>query len=160
MPDMNLITDVFSPHYVKTLRFEGDHPSRTLKLLPFLMRMTFRITSTNFYEDDIKWDVSAEPVEFFGEWRGVSGIDERTKFWIKTKVIGKQNSEDKKGYATIYIHPYMKTKIPYSSTLDKFLAPIYSRLFYRGQIKRYIERKLYFCQKFEDDLKKELGLGR
>lgn len=159
MPDLNLVTDVFSPHYVKTLRYEGDHPSRTLKLCPFIMRVTFRVTSTNFYEDEIKWDVSSEPVEFFGEWRGVNKIDARTSLWVKVKVIGKQNSKDKKGYATIYIHPYMKTKIPNSNALDKVLAPIYSRLFYRGQIKRYIERKLILCQRFEDDLKKELGIS-
>lgn len=153
-----LITDVFSPHYVKTLRYEGDHPSRTLKMLPFLMRTTFRITSTNFYEDEIKWDVSMDPIEFFGEWRGRSPIDSRTNLWVKVKVIGKQSSKDKKGYATIYIHPYMVTKIP-TEGLDKVLAPLYARLFYKGQIKKYIERRLILFQRFEDYIKKELGIS-
>jgi hypothetical protein len=159
MPDLKLVTDVLSPHYVKTIRYEGDHPSWTLKLVPFLMRTTFRVTSTNFYEDEIKWDVSAEPIEFFGEWRGRSGIDARTALWVKVKVIGKQSSKDKKGYVTIYIHPYMKTTIPYSNAVDKMIAPVYTKFFYKGQIKKYIERKLILCQRFEDYLKKELGIS-
>jgi hypothetical protein len=158
MQELKLVTDVFSPHYVKTLRYEGDHPSRTLKLLPYLMRITFRVTSTNFYEDEIKWDVSSELTEFFGEWRGRSGIDARTTLWIRVKVIGKQNPKDKKGYATIYIHPYMKTTIPLNG-LNKVIAPLYARLFYKGQMKKYIERKLILCQRFENDLKRELGIS-
>ena len=159
MPDiLTLVTDVFSPHYVKTLRYEGDHPSRTLKLLPYLMKITFRVTSTNFYEDEIKWDVSAEPTEFFGEWRGVSRLDSRTSFWVKVKAIGKQSPKDKKGYVTIYIHPYMKTKIPLN-ILNRMILPFYARLFYKGQMKKYIERRLIFLQRFEDDVKRELGIS-
>ena len=159
MSDLLLVTDVFSPHYVKTMRYEGDHPSRTLKILPFLMRVTFRITSTNFYEDEIKWDISAEPIEFFGEWRGRTPVDTRTALWVKVKVIGKQDSKDKKGFATIYIHPYMKTRIPTSNILDKTIAPFYARFFYKKQIKKHIERRAILFQRFENDVKKELGIS-
>ncbi|OGI12428.1 hypothetical protein A3K64_04235 [Candidatus Micrarchaeota archaeon RBG_16_36_9] len=159
MPDaINLVTDVFAPHYVKTLRYEGDHPSRTLKLIPALIKSNFRITSTNFYEDEIKWDVSAEPIDFFGEWRGRSGIDARTAMWVKVKVVGKQNSKDKQGHVTIYIHPYMKTTIPLKG-INGLIAPFYAHFFYKRQIKKFIEKRLLYFQRFEDDIKKELGIS-
>jgi len=97
MPDLRLVADIFSPHYVKELKYSGDHPSRVLKIIPSLIKSVFRITSTRFFEDEIKWDKSSDPIEFFGQWRGIDPKDNRTRMWIKVKVIGKQNSKDKKG---------------------------------------------------------------
>jgi hypothetical protein len=159
MPDLRLSVDVFSPHYVKTLRYTGDHPSRTLKIIPNLIKSTFKITSTNFYEDEIKWDKSApETIEFFGQWRGREPKDVRTNFWVKVKVIGKQNAKDKKGTVTIYIHPYMITTIPYSNFLDRALAYTYSHFFYGEQRRKYITKDLIYLKRFEDLLKQELGI--
>ncbi len=158
MPDLKLLSDVFSPHYIKTLRYEGDHPSRTISFMPNLIRSIFRITSTNFYEDEIKWDKSSENIEFYGQWRGKDTKDARTTFWMKVKVIGKQNAKDKKGYVTIYIHPYLVTKLPYTNFLDKALYFSYTRLFYKAQRRKYIEKQLYLSNRFEQELKKELGI--
>lgn len=158
MPDLKLLSDVFSPHYVKTLRYEGDHPSRTLKFMPNLMKSIFRVTSTNFYEDEVKWDRSSEMIEFYGQWRGKYTHDARTTFWIKVKVIGKQNAKDKKGYVTVYIHPFLVTKLPYTNFLDKALYFSYTRLFYKAQRRKYIEKQLYLSNRFEQELRKELGI--
>jgi hypothetical protein len=158
MPDIKLLSDVFSPHYVKTLRYEGDYPSRTLSFMPMLIRLNFRITSTNFYEDEIKWDRSSEMIEFYGQWRGKYTLDGRSTFWMKVKVIGKQNAKDKKGFVTIYIHPYIVTKLPYTNFLDKALYFSYTRLFYKAQRRKYIEKQLYLSSRFEQELKKELGI--
>jgi hypothetical protein len=158
MPELKLLTDIFSPHYVKTLRYEGDHPSRTLKFMPMLIRLAFRVTSTNFYEDEIKWDRSSDPIEFYGQWRGKYVLDARTTFWIKVKVIGKQSSKDKKGYVTIYIHPFLVTKFENNNILDKALYQSYTRLFYKRQRRKYIERQLHLSDRFEQELKKELGI--
>jgi len=158
MPDLKLLSDVFSPHYIKTLRYEGDHPSRTLSFMPNLIRSIFRITSTNFYEDEIKWDRSSENIEFYGQWRGKDTKDARTTFWMKVKVIGKQNAKDKKGYVTIYIHPYLVTKFNYNNFWDKALYFSYTRLFYKAQRRKYIEKQLYLSNRFEQELKKELGI--
>jgi hypothetical protein len=159
MPELKILSDVFSPHYVKTIRYEGDHPSRTLNFMPGIMRSIFRVTSTNFYEDEIKWDRSfPDNVEFYGQWRGKYTHDARTAFWIKVKVIGKQSVKDKKGYVTIYIHPYLATTFPYSNFLDKALYFSYTRLFYKAQRRKYIEKQLYLSNRFEQELRKELGI--
>ncbi len=159
MPDLKLVADIFSPHYVKTLKYSGDHPSRTLTMIPQLIKRVFKITSTNFYEDEIKWDISTEPLEFFGLWRGKVPLDGRTAAWIKVKVIGKQNSKDKKGWVTIYIHPYMITKLPYSNPLNKTIARMYSHFFYGNQRRSYIKEELKYLKRFEEEIKKELGIS-
>ena len=158
MPKIQILSDVFSPHYVKTLRYEGDHPSRVLKFMPLLMRLTYRITTTNFYEDEIRWDRSSELIDFLGQWRGKFVHDARTTFWIKVKVIGRQNSKDKKGYVTIYIHPYLVTRFDNNNFLDKAFYFSYTRLFYKAQRRKYIEKQLRLADRFERELKKELGI--
>jgi hypothetical protein len=158
MPKLRMRAEVFSPQNVKVINYSGYHPSKTLKIIPSLIRSVFRITSTDFYEDEIKWDVSGDPIEFFGQWRGKDEKDDRTLVWIKVKVDGKQNSKDKMGTVTIYIEPFMITEFPYSNFLDKSLVKTYS-YFYYGNIRRdYIEEELNLLKKFEDQLREQLGI--
>ncbi len=158
MPYLRLMADVFSPEAVKTIKYSGFHPSKVFKIIPSLIKETFKITSTKFFEDDIRWDKSSDPIEFFAQWRGKDEKDGRTSIWIKVKVIGKQNSKDKMGNVTIYIHPYLVTKLPYSNFLDKMLTKLYSYFFYRNQKRKYISEELLLLKRFEDELKAELGI--
>ena len=155
---LRIAVDVYSPNHQKTIKYTGDHPSRTFKILPPLMRSIFRVTSTNFYEDEIKWDISTEDVVFYGVWRATHPEDGRTKFWIKVKVIGTQNSKTKKGTVTIYIHPYMITKMPYSNFIDKAIAKSYSYFFYGDQRRRYIDKELLYLKEFEEKVREALGI--
>lgn len=158
MADLRIVSDVLSPHFDKIIKYQGDHPSRVLKIIPTLIKMVFKITSTKFYEDGIKWDKSSDPIEFWGQWRGKDDKNGRTAIWIKVRVLGKQRAKDKKGYVTIYIEPYMVTKLPYSNFLDKALAKSYSFFFYGNQRRNYISRELVYIKRFEEQLKGELGL--
>jgi len=103
MPELQLKTDILAPRHVKTLKFSGFFPSRFLKLIPSLIKGVFRLSSTRFFEDKIKWDKSADPIEFYGEWRGRDDKDERTSVWVKIKVQGVQKEKDKHGEITIEI---------------------------------------------------------
>ncbi len=162
MPDIRLVSDIFSPQYMKTIRYTGKNTARTIRLVPSLLRIVFRITSSNYYEDEIKWDKTTEDAEFFGQWRVKDTFrgDARSTIWIKAKVLGYQNSKTKEGSVTIYLHPYIITKIPYDTILQKSLAFTYTHLFYKNQRKEIISRELSIIQKFEDRLKEELGLPK
>jgi len=155
---LTLMADVFSPEHDKIINFSGDHPSKVLKLIPSLLKSIFKMSSTNVYEDDFKWDRSGDPVDFFAIWRGQDKKDNKTAVWIMVKAQGKQNVKDKKGYVTIMIHPYIKTSFPYSNSFDKALIKTYSHFFYGNQRKKYIERELIRLKEFEDEIKTELGI--
>ena len=156
---LRLVTDVLSPHYDKIIKYSGDHPSKVFKIIPTLIKLTFRITSTKFYEDDVRWDRSTDIIDFYGQWRGKDEKDGRTSIWIKVRVMGKQRTKDKKGNVTIYLEPYMVTKLRYSNFFDKALARMYSYFFYGNQRRKYISRELTYIKQFEDELKKELGIA-
>jgi len=54
MGELKQRIEVLAPHYVKVIKFSGNHPSRVLKIIPNLIKEIFKITSTNFFEDVIK----------------------------------------------------------------------------------------------------------
>jgi len=156
MPELQLKTDILAPRHVKTLKFSGFFPSRFLKLIPSLIKGVFRLSSTRFFEDKIKWDKSADPIEFYGEWRGRDDKDERTSVWVKIKVQGVQKEKDKHGEITIEITSSLVTKLPYSNFLEKALVRTYSYLFYSEQRRKYIIEARRRLNIIEDELKKEL----
>jgi hypothetical protein len=157
---LSLVVDIYSPQYMKTLKFTGNYPSRVLKMVPTLIKNTFRITSTNFYEDEIKWDKTTSMIDFFGQWRGRDPKDTRTNFWILVKVAGEQDStdKDKRGSVTISIHPYMKTNFGYDNSFQRAIIDIYAKLFYKKRVRKYVERQMFLLNRFENALKGELGL--
>jgi len=156
MPELQLKSDILAPRHVKTLKFSGYHPSRFLKIVPDLMKEVFKLSSTKFFEDKIKWDKSADPIEFYGEWRGRDDQDARTSVWIKIKVQGVQSEKDKKGEVTIQITSTLVTNLPYSNFLEKAIVRTYSYLFYSEQRRRYVIKARRLLEILEAEIKKEL----
>lgn len=158
MPQLVMKSDILAPAHTKTLKFFCDHPSKLMKVMPSLIKETFKITSTNFFEDRIKWDISADPVEFYGEWRGKDTKDNRTTLWVSVKLQGKQSLKEKKGEITIWLSGSLITQIPYSMIIDKTLYRIYAYYFYSNQRRYYssIARDLF--GKLEEVIKKELEI--
>lgn len=159
MPDLQMKADILAPENTKVIKFSGDHPSIVLKLIPSLIKETFKVSSTNFYEDRIKWDISGDPIGFYGEWRGADKKDNKTSVWIKVKTQGEQTQKEKKGEVTIWISGIIATKFSYSNILDKSLVKIYSRLFYSEQRRRHVEEARRRFIILENEIKKQLGIG-
>ena len=159
MPDLQMKADILAPEHTKVIKFSGDHTSRFLKLIPTLIKEIFKISSTNFYEDRIKWDKSDDPIGFYCEWRGKDSKDNRTSVWVKVKIQGNQTEKEKKGEVTIWISGAIITKIPYSNIIDKSLARAYSHFFYSDQRRRYAEEARTRFNVLENEIKKELGIG-
>lgn len=160
MEELKQRTEVLAPHYLKTLRYTGDHPSRVLKNIPPLMRSVFRVTSTNFFEDVIKWDNSTENNVFHGEWRGKDTKDERTTLWVDVKIHGEQNEKTKKGTVTIWLRSYLITKFPYSNIIHKSILRAYSHYFYSEQRRRYAAEAKRLLDILEKEIRTQLEIGR
>lgn len=158
MPELEIKTDILAPRHQKTIEYSGDYPSRLFKVIPPLMKDIFKITSSNFFEDKIKWDTSGEPTEFFGQWRGRDGKDRRTDVWVIVKVQGKQSPTEKKGSAVITIRGIIETSFPYSNLIDKSLVKTYSYFFYDKQRRYYIEEARRRFDILENEIKKELEI--
>lgn len=156
MAALEIKIDVLAPEHKKVLEFSGYKPTRFLKIIPSLMKETMRLSSSKFFEDKIKWDVSAEDIVFYGEWRGKDEKDGRTTLWVSIKAQGSQNKNEKNGKIMIELRGEMKTKFKYSNILDKALYLTYSRLFYSDLRRRYATEAVRDITTIENELKKEL----
>ena len=156
MGEIKQRVEVLAPHYLKTLKFSGYHPSRTLKIVPTLIREVFKITSTNFFEDVIKWDNSSENNMFFGAWRGKDTKDERTTLWAQIKVQGEQNEKNLKGNVTVWLRSYLITTFQYSNPLIKELLRLYAYYFYSERRRLYTEEARNLLNMLEKELRTQL----
>jgi hypothetical protein len=158
MGELKQRNDVLAPHYVKVIKYNGENTSKVLKTIPALIKSTFKVTSTNFYEDQFKWDNVTEVNDFFAAWRGKYGYDTRTNLWVDVKVQGVQNEKTKKGNLTIWIRGYLITKFAYKYEFMKYFLRMYSYYFYSGQRIKYNEESRRNLDKFEKELRVQLGI--
>jgi len=158
MPELKLKADILAPQHEKILKYSGFHPSRVLKFIPTLIKDVFKITSTNFYEDFIKWDKSVDPIGFYGAWRGVDVKDFRTNLWVNVKVQGEQEEKSKKGEVTIRISGILMTTLPYTNFLEKIISRSYSYLYYSEHRRRYIAEAKRLLDIFESEVRKQLEI--
>lgn len=150
--------DVLAPHYLKTLKYNGEQPSRVLKIIPPLMKSIFKVTSTNFFEDIVKWDNLTENNLFYNVWRGRDGKDERTVLWVEVRVQGEQNEKTKKGNVTIWLRSYLTTTFKYSNEIMKGLLRMYSYYFYSEQRRRYTEEARRLLDILEREIRMRLEI--
>ncbi|MFQ6009765.1 MAG: hypothetical protein ACE5J7_01440 [Candidatus Aenigmatarchaeota archaeon] len=153
MPDYILKTDVLAPEEDISREFEGHHPTRLFGVMNEKIRMIFKVGAANFFEDKVKWDKLGDPIEFFGQWRGKAGKDSLTTFWIKVVIQGRQNIKDKSGYVKVKIKPWLETKIPYSTALDKTLKVANMKTFYLKQIRSYVEEAKRQTENFDREIR-------
>ncbi|MFH1228824.1 MAG: hypothetical protein V1678_00170 [Candidatus Aenigmatarchaeota archaeon] len=158
MAELKQRNDVLAPHYVKVVKYNGENTTKVLKFIPSLIKSTFKVTSTNFYEDFFKWDNVTEVNDFFAAWRGKYSYDNRTSLWVDVKVQGVQNEKTKKGNVTIWIRGYIITKFTYENILMKSLLRLYSYYFYSGQKIKYNEEAKRNLDIFEKEVKTQLGI--
>jgi hypothetical protein len=153
-------TEILAPHYMKVLKYNGDNPTKVLKIMPNLIKSIFKVTSTNFFEDRFKWDNVFENNDFFAAWRGVYTEDERTKLWVDVKVQGTQNEKTKAGNVTIWLRAYIITKFKFLTSIDKLLLKIYSMYFYSNQRRFYNEKARRNVDILEKEIRTQLGMRR
>ncbi|MEM5804718.1 MAG: hypothetical protein QXU82_02625 [Candidatus Aenigmatarchaeota archaeon] len=138
---------------------EGSNPTKLLKEIPSLMKQLFKIGSSSFFEDKIKWDKLGDPVEFFAQWRGKVGEDARTNFWLKVVVQGRQGLKDKRGSVTVKITGWLETEIPHETSLDKAMKLANMRMFYAKQLQEYVRRNRALIERLDMDIRRAMEAG-
>ncbi|MFQ6020611.1 MAG: hypothetical protein ACE5J4_01160 [Candidatus Aenigmatarchaeota archaeon] len=152
MREIEYKADLLAPLHEKILEFSCIHPSRILEVLPEFIKEDFRVTSTKFWEDEIKWDVTKEPIEFFGSWRGRDPKDERTDIWVFATAQGEQTLKTKEGWVIIKLRGIITSKFPYSWRWGIHWA--YMRLYYSKQRRWYMKEGRERLDMLEDRIRK------
>jgi hypothetical protein len=153
-----IVEDVFEPEYLKAITLTVQNPARIFKEIKNMLVEVFRRTGPDFYEDVIKWDVSSDPVDFYGSWRIRDQKDARTVMWGLVIVQGQQYQKDKSGKITIWLRGTLRTKIPYVTPIEKSIAWLYMRLFYAERRRRYLIKAKEHFDKLENELRAMYGI--
>jgi len=138
MPDFVFITDMLAPQSEIVREFYVHHPSKALKEIPDILKETWKLKGSKVFEDKIKWDIAADPIDFFGQWRGRDVKDSYTTIWIKIRCLGKMAVQSKVGHITVWIEGFMETKLPYKNIMDEAWKYMYLKLIYEQQLKDYL----------------------
>ena len=136
--ETTIITDVLSPEREYVAEYTVHNPAKLLGVMLELMKGVWRIPSAAVYTDKIKWDVTGDKVEFYGEWRARDKKDGRTTVWNRIIVQGTQDPKTKDGTATIKLKPMMHTKMESATAIDRAVRMAYLNAFYREQMRAYV----------------------
>lgn len=158
MPDFVVKDDLLAPAEKKTLQYSGVHPSRLLKEVPEILKSVLKISGSKVFEEQIKWDVSGDPVGFYGVWKANLPKDAISKIWVKIIIQGSQTKKEKNGSMSVYIFGHLESKFNYSTELHKSLLWLYNFLFYNNQRRKHIEEGKIHVERVEDEIRSLLNL--
>lgn len=158
LADYKITTDILAPSEKKTIEYSGFHPSRMIKLLPEILKSAMIIKPKDIFEDKIKWDVSADPISFYGEWHINYTFDARSKAKYKIVLQGSQGAKDKMGNIKITIKGSVETSFPFTTFLHRSVFWIYNYAFYNSQRRKYIEAAKVLVDRVEDEMRSAFNL--
>ena len=157
MPKVTIMQDVLAPEYLKVLKFSGYHPSELLKLIPSLLLDIYRQQSPALFEDNLRWDASGDPINFYAIWRIKDGKDARTKVFTKVIVEGQQSKTDLSGSIVVAIRSWVQTDSEYNNPVGRFGIWFYDKVFYRRHRFQYIDEARRNVIRLEDAIKAYFG---
>lgn len=158
LADYTIKTEFLAPAEKKTIEFNGFHPSKIIKMMPDLLKDTLRLEGGDVFEDKIKWDISSDPVSFYGEWRAKYEFDMRSKAKFKIVLMGSQNAKDKIGKIKIMIKGDLETTFPYTTFLHRSVLWVYLYFFYNKQRRGYIDAGKILIERIEDEIRSTFNL--
>lgn len=158
MEDYKITTDILAPSDKKVIEYAGFHPSRIIKMMPDIIKDTLRVEGGSVFEDKIKWDVSGDPVSFYGDWRGKYPFDGRSNAFFKINVQGSQGAKDRIGKIKITIKGSVETKFPFTTPFHRSALWFYSYLFYNRQRREYIDMGKILVNRIEDEIRSAFNL--
>ena len=158
MADYKITTDILAPSDKKTIEYTGFHPSKIIKMMPDIIKDTLKVEGGGVFEDKIKWDVSGDPVSFYGDWRGKYAFDGRSFAVFKINVQGSQGAKDKVGKVKITIKGSVETKFPFTTSFHKSAVWFYTYFFYNKQRREYIDMGKILISRIEDEIRSTFNL--
>ena len=160
MPKISIIDDILAPREYLRLHYEGKNPFKAMTLAPDLLKGIMKIPSPALYETDVRWDISADPREFYGVWYGVRTEDRWSKSYIRMIVQGVQSMKDSTGWVEIIIKGTVETDYEYSHAIQRWFWWFFNYAFYLNQRRKYIDYAKESLYKIKDEMLYQLNILR
>lgn len=151
-------TDILAPADKRNIEYTGFHPTRLIKAMPDILKDSLKVEGADVFDPVLKWDVSGDPVSFYGEWLAKSSFDKYSNAEFKIIMQGTQGAKDKMGKIKIAIKGAVKTEFPFTTFVHKSIMLIYNYAFYNKQRRGYIEAGKIMIDRVEDEIRSMLSL--
>jgi len=160
MPTISIIDDILAPREFIKLGYEGKNPFKAMTVTPDTLKDMMKIPSPQLYETDIRWDISADPRDFYGVWHGRRSEDRWTTSIIRIIIQGSQSMKDNTGWVEIILKGTVETKYDYSNFIQKNFWWFFNYAFYFNQRRKYIDYAKESLYKIRDELLYQLNILR
>jgi hypothetical protein len=136
--DISFREDILAPSSVLRVDYAGKDPFWICTAAMKMLRDTFKLSTKDLREDDIRWDVTGEMREFYGIWRSKRKEDQWTSTWAKITAHG-FISKEHTGNVKIKLEGWLETKFSYSNPFAHWMWRLFNYLFYWRQRRTYLD---------------------
>jgi len=150
--------DLLAPSSKYVIKFKGHKPFDSVHMLPGLVKGILHVSSKDFWEEDIRWDIAVEPREFFAILRARKPMDKWSLINLKFTIRGHQNSKDGSGDIEIEVEGTLNSEYMYSNFVQRGLWWSFNRMFYYKQRRMYIDEGNDFCKQIKEAIQRKLDI--
>ncbi len=151
MGKLRIVDDIFAPEEEMTVSFNGRNPFLIATIINPLIRSILKVSSTNIFEEDIRWDVLGEMKTFYGMWRGEYPHDKWSKAIFRIIAQGGVDKE-KNGWVDIRLKGRLITVFDYSTALHRGTWWMYNYMFYWKQRRAYMDYDVDLGMKIKEEI--------
>jgi len=155
--------DVLAPKGVITIEYYGKNPFSIYPRISRNLQVIFHARGKDIFEDEFRWDVTADPNPFFIKVHLDKGLDKWTTMYIRLKIFGTQpTNPNKDGKMVLEISGDLITRYPTGTAWQKAIVTpfvwLYHHLIYNNIRRRYLKIGLEGIEKLETEFRSILGL--
>ncbi|MFH1420483.1 MAG: hypothetical protein ABIG30_00785 [Candidatus Aenigmatarchaeota archaeon] len=150
--------DLLAPASKYIIKFKGYHPFAAVDMLPDLVKGILHVSSKDFWEEEMRWDINEEPREFFIILKSKKQQDRWSMYDLKFTIRGHQSDKDFMGDIEMEIEGVLRTQYVYSNFIQRGLWWMYNYLFYYRQRRMYLDTGKDYCQLIKDAVQRRLGI--
>lgn len=147
---------VLAPTEEITISYGGPNPFQAYKVAMRAIDVRLAIPSKDIFEEVFKWDITADPRDFYVIIKVRKSFDLFSKGWIYLELRGKQPVDpEKPGQLTVTLSGELVTEFKVDGW-RRILIPfvyLYHLVFYGMQRRKYIEEVKSYIYILEDELR-------
>jgi len=159
-----MVDDVLAPKGALVYEYYGKNPFSIYFGLGGILQSIFHVRGKDIFEDEFRWDTTADPRPFFFVIRVGKGVDRFTDGFVKIKVFGAQpTNPTKEGKMLIEIASWIESDFfgPLTGLQRLIIQPfvwIYNHTLYYKVRRQHIHFFQEGIEQLQEHLREKLGL--
>ena len=159
MASIKFAEDILAPSTALKIEYAGKNPFWICTAARKLLIDVLKLSSKDFREDDVRWDVTGDMREFYCIWRAKRTEDNWTATWVKITAHGFVNKENT-GNVKIKLEGVLQTKFDYENRFQLWMWRLLNYSFYWRQRRSYLDFSKDNIMTIREQILKAYGILR